>query len=1051
MQRQPTETGSSEDSSSEEDNSDYVVNEGDETSKVAKASDDYCVRVHNMDLYRCTECVFMHRFPSKVRRHYFYKHAKCYPYKCGHCTFEAVESGKIKRHCVLMHDLLPIKVIKRRIDNDPMAPTEDVVMSDVRHENVDIIDDDATVADDTDNWIEAFIAKTSNDNHQQCRICGYVQMGASSVKRHVLAVHLKFYPYGCRYCSYAQVELNKVKKHIEHSHPGRPCTVVKRKLGVPPAEFGDDDATQSGDVTEKDDREPSTGEGVDYGRTENGVPGGRNNDNVSVEASIDEVMKQLLDSISDTPSTDASKGVRSTTVDGKEGVEERGTSDASDVARRPDGIAEETFGEVTMNNTGEGNELNEIDDREESNNKAKDQTSFLDQSFQGNDVQYVRDATDQIFTGPADVVQRDPIGISDIKNNVTSDTDDHDFEPCGDNSICPLELGVDISASATTESSTREQGVADATDSSIGTREDGDSGSVGSLMTSSTHRGDDQSTEGAREEAVVPQEPSSHIEGHTSSEVEAQSSDGKCDDQLKEAKDKAEGQDKQEGGRLVLKLSIPREHRRDVGSVSDEEEDGASGNDDSDEECVDLEADGDDTDKTDTEDAVHIPCSDSSLAPQAGQSQTRTDDNVLGDVVEGAGQSSKSSPALMALIKQEPSASVDGQGRHREDPILSVFAKELAETAMKREHVTPNDVAYASDPEEQVWPITVKHVSSSSSSLKQRRVFLCVYCEYRSMYSPSDVRKHIFAVHMRRYPYRCSYCPFQNMKKFSVEKHTKKSHSGRPISVSEAPVFRDNITVLESQGNRVNVGVVDDKGIPVLDADLLGPLLHKLDPSPSKDIPGKKWTRRSPVPPAPLHFDLRSDAKTESSTVGVSQWRCTECGMQAEVVDRVHVHVLTRHLKLRPYQCAYCEWGTWKTTPVEEHIRLKHPSETLKVLNNVCEKLSDIQKYVEEIPALKPVIAPTKPKMILEVPIVEFGSQLPTMHCDLCPYTASSQSRLQKHRKTHFCYRPFGCFHCEYTSFSQFKVRCHSSRVHKDKQVMAGYLTANYVTDMEFG
>ena len=911
-------------------------------------------------------------------------------------------------------------------------------MTDARHDDVNIIDDDGTtVADDTDGWIEAFIAKTHNDNHQQCRICGYVQMGASSVKRHVLAVHLKFYPYGCRYCSYAQVELNKVKKHIEHSHPGRPCTIVKRKLGVPPAECGDDDV-QSDGVTEKDDREPSTGK--DLG---DGIPGESIKDNESGEASIDMVMKQLLDSISDAPTTDASKGGQSSTVNGKEDVGERGSSDTSDVARQcPDGIAEETSDdirqtdEVPTTSIGDGNEPTESDVRGDNSDRANDQTTSSvtgQASFPSNDEQNfesVRDAVDQNATGPAGA-QTDPIGISNTKDNITSGTSDHDFEPSGDNSICPPELSVDSLASAMTES-TSEHGMADATGSAIGTRDDGDGGSVGSLMTSSSHHGDDQTMEAVTEVIEEALEPSSSSEGHTSSELEKHASDGKSDVQPKEGKYKAEVQGKRKVGRLVLKLSIPPQHRRDVGSASDGEEDGASGNDDSDEECMDNEAVGDDTDKTDTEDAGNIPCSDSSLAPQDGLSQARTVDHMLRDMLTGAGATSKSSSALMTIIKQEPSSSLDGQSRHREEPILSMFANELAETAMKGEHSTPH---HASDPDEQLWPMTIKH---SPSSPKQRRAFLCVYCEYRSMYSPSDVRKHIFAVHMRRYPYRCSYCSFQNMKKFSVEKHTKKTHPGRPISVSEAPVFRDNITILESQGNRVNVGVVDDKGIPVLDADLLAPLLHKLDPSPTKDIPGKKWTRRSPVPPPPLQFDLRSETKKESAVTDapVSQWRCTECGMQAEEVDRVHVHVLTRHLKLRPYQCAYCEWGTWKTTPVEEHIRLKHPAETLKVLNNGCEKLSEIQKYVEEIPATKPAIAPPISKMILEIPVVDFGGQLPTMHCDLCPYTASSQSRLQKHRKTHFCYRPFGCFHCDYTSFSQFKVRCHSSRVHKDKQVM---------------
>ena len=1145
MEKLQTDTASCDDSSSEEEDSEHVISEGDEASKGMRVSPEYCTRVQNMDLYRCTKCVFMHRFPSKVRRHYFYKHAKCYPYKCGHCTFEAVESGKIKRHCILMHDLLPIKVIKRQVDTttDTVTPTlsEGIVMSDVRHGNVDIItDDDFTAADDTDSWLGAYITKMNNENRQQCRICGYIQLGASSVKRHVLAVHLKFYPYSCRYCSYSQVELNKVKKHIEHSHPGRPCTVVKRKLGVPPEE-GDENSLQSDDVTEQDGSNVSTqevsgGHTGDDGQIEDKATGndggeqGKRADNTTGKNSVGpnsgEVSEEPVNSTSGTHSVERdSSNVAQPPIDGATAaglVEPTTGHDAEDhicqsammdiSGQCPDKVAEETRDDDdeltavditdqtlrpgTDSTTNGGQELiknnmsEQIVTAPQGRDEAKEHTAIpltghvgiVDHSssdtVEEETEQHTHDTddltTDKVLdhsaTESTDVVQRDASNTSD--KNYKNETNDHDVY-----TRRTAESSADISTFTRVESSTDEGGTAnennrnETTSGSIGTPENGDVESVGMNLGSTGHLGEDdkQCKETNVEDKMPPQDSNSNGVLSRSDKWEDQSSNGNSEGPLDDSQQR-EGNDSmlsaerntiedREQCRSQELRPAPSKQPRDANNLSNGEKEDNDVCGAETEESADVEAVGEDIDTM--EDAGHVLCGDDTPCPQGGTLQVKQVQGISADkVVE---ETAGSPLPQVRRVKQEALDIVNGHSKNREEPILSVFANELAETAIKQEHLTSHEAdmkcsslntSQEADSKEGTRPTSVKHVPLASL-LKQRKVFLCVYCDYRSMYSPSDVRKHIFAVHMRRYPYRCGYCAFQNMKKFAVQKHTKKSHSSRPIVVNEAPVFRNNITVLESQGNKVSVGVVGADGIPVMDVELLSPLLHQLDDSPTKDIPGKKWTRK----PAPALRDTSSvpSSETEKEASGgsatVSRWRCTECGMEDEKVNRVQVHVLTRHLKLRPYQCPYCPWGTWKTTPVEEHIRLKHPSEMLKVLENVCEKLADIKKFIKEILASETVSPPltvsSAAKVVMSIPSIEGTNLLPTMHCDLCPYTASSQSRLQKHRKTHFCYRPFGCFYCTYTSFSRFKVRCHSSRVHKNKQVMAPLLTTSSLTSYD--
>ena len=1109
-----TDTTSYGDSSSEEDDdSDYVVEEGGEASRGAQDSTQYCTRVQHMDLYRCTKCVFMHRFPSKVRRHYFYKHAKCYPYKCGHCTFEAVESGKIKRHCILMHDLLPIKVIKRQVDstNDLQTLSEGVIMSDVRHENIGVINED-DITDDTDAWLSAYITKTNNDNRQQCRICGYVQLGASSVKRHVLAVHLKFYPYSCRYCCYSQVEINKVKKHIEHSHPGRPCCVVKRKLGGPPGEGDDVVNMESDDVvnTEGDDvdgedvlvQDVSGGISpvVEVHQVEDTVTGG-DADSVAQDAgdiTCDEPADLRIDKVMAKPTSNTvEQDATSIALQPVEGA--TGFGLVEQPAGRDDEGNIEINKSVVMNIDrqspdkhtvipGDENEERLVDKADEMPQpgsvacKVSEETVTPLQS--GDDASREHDTvsvggqndivdisntdisedkrdqtTDAVLQEPAteltDVVEGESSDVPDTKGD--SETANQDID-AGDSSTKSTDIPTSARIEAGSELSiegemTGMRNGADTADTSSGTQGHG-VGSAGEMSGSGGCLGEHQEVDGHSKDpndegTMLPEVtssdsvviPSNAVESQTSAEKGTESLDDGEQQKGTETVDKNTLEDQEESLNVEQNSCVPSEQNEGADFLSDGDEDNDGGGADA-EESEDFEGGSEDTHRTQLEETGNVSSRANSPTQHSGNAQIGHIDNVPMDLGTVTTETAGSSLPQMRHIKQETPATCDGYARHREEPILSMFANELAETAIKQEHSQATDLTNASlvisQKAEGVCPMNVRHVAYHQSLLKQRKVFLCVYCDYRSMYSPSDVRKHIFAVHMRRYPYRCSYCGFQNMKKFNVQKHTKKMHAGKLVVVAEAPVFRNNITVLESQGNKVNVGVVGADGIPVLDVDLLGPLLLQLDDSPTKDIPGKKWSRKPSVPESTLQdassVPSSETEKESSETTAVPQWRCCECGLEAVKIGRVQVHVLTRHLKLRPYQCPYCAWGTWKTTPVEEHVRLKHPSDTVQVLENVQRKYTEIKKYIVAIPESEPAPA-LAPRVVAEVSPVQIGSELPTMHCDLCPYTASSQTRLQKHRKTHFSYRPFGCFHCEYTSFSRFKVRCHSSRVHKDKQV----------------
>ena len=206
----------------------------DEESSVGQTSADcssYCTRVDSYDLFQCRQCEFMHRFPSKVLRHFNYRHTKHCPYQCGYCDFRSVESGKVKRHCGSAHRGQPAKVIKVDVDAKTSEPVGVLMSGSNKDEDVETEDNDENddrPDEDSQMWWRQHV-QTADNQMVCCRLCGYRQVGMSALKRHILAIHLGFTPFACKYCDFSTMEIRKVREHIKKIHPGLAIKVIRRK------------------------------------------------------------------------------------------------------------------------------------------------------------------------------------------------------------------------------------------------------------------------------------------------------------------------------------------------------------------------------------------------------------------------------------------------------------------------------------------------------------------------------------------------------------------------------------------------------------------------------------------------------------------------------------------------------------------------------------------------------------------------------------------------------------------------------------------------------
>lgn len=250
---------------------------------------EFCAKLPNSDLFQCHRCHFTHRFPSKVKRHFHYRHSTVMPYRCGHCPFEAVERGKVVKHWQVIHRSLPMSIIQQEsvgasvdaistpvsVDNSDSImdsrsdvsalnelPDMNLNLSEiVKQEPIDydceapaldyypITDNTMAVSEDAKTGSSMVTTKSprltglesENGVDQlgsvrggrmcrrqfQCAYCGVIsRWNRRDICLHVMHVHLQRRVFTCRYCSFGNSKSKMlVRAHCVKFHPSRVVSV----------------------------------------------------------------------------------------------------------------------------------------------------------------------------------------------------------------------------------------------------------------------------------------------------------------------------------------------------------------------------------------------------------------------------------------------------------------------------------------------------------------------------------------------------------------------------------------------------------------------------------------------------------------------------------------------------------------------------------------------------------------------------------------------------------------------------------------------------------
>lgn len=128
---------------------------------------------------------------------------------------------------------------------------------------------------------------------------------------------------------------------------------------------------------------------------------------------------------------------------------------------------------------------------------------------------------------------------------------------------------------------------------------------------------------------------------------------------------------------------------------------------------------------------------------------------------------------------------------------------------------------------------------------------------------------------------------------------------------------------------------VDESSVTVavdrIAEDVLAEVAELLPPEIHPDVP-ESTDQRSSKPgsqPPPAPAPVREKPKVKGGGVTKKSFPCPTCGMIFSHRGHLNVHVLTRHLKLRPFACTRCSSSFAKRSDLRRHSKAIHKTAVL--------------------------------------------------------------------------------------------------------------------------
>ena len=169
------------------------------------------------------------------------------------------------------------------------------------------------------------------------------------------------------------------------------------------------------------------------------------------------------------------------------------------------------------------------------------------------------------------------------------------------------------------------------------------------------------------------------------------------------------------------------------------------------------------------------------------------------------------------------------------------------------------------------------------------------------------------------------------------------------------------------------------------------------------DLCGKKFTCKSNLT---SHLRLTHNEKKE---------RCKFCNEVFKLKQTLYSHIVSVHIKARPYKCRHCEYSASQPSRIYEHCRTNHK------LGGGKSNLEMIQTEVDRIKEFEIQYGINRKP----VPI-----RAHDYHCWLCGMEFLGKSGLLSHEWAHLDLRPYYCNHCDSKYRTKYALQGHIEKIH---------------------
>ena len=1056
----------------------------DANSSTTVESSAYCTRVDNHDLYQCRQCEFIHRYPSKVRRHSDYCHTKHCPYQCGYCEFRSVESGKVKRHCGFAHRDQPVKVIKVDFDATK-SQTVGVLMSE-NQKNDDIeTEEEGERPNEDSQWYWRRFVKTSENQMMSCRRCGYRQVGASALKRHVLSIHLGFSPFACKYCSFATTEIRYVRLHIEKTHPGLACKVIRRRYV----------SESTGEVDEFHDSDPAIG--VTVGRAmstttlDNEVqtqdaPVGPISTCGGSTTSLTETDKGCHTSANIPVKTEPVTSQSSPNTPPKQKQQARqykciycdfysedrfifdirdhifvahlrrdhymcahcrfGSMKRDDIVahnfnKHPgkDNIVKEdktysrniavleTHGNMRMVGVRSDDKLPLIElpspGRKE---KLLCSRPLVNGSASESELMTNNVALNEVSTGPHKTCTQNASGHITNTRSLRSDKSQ---------TTTPM---LPMQSKDKPESTKRERDKrgSNPCNSESSPKLDSDS---------DVHRSNVLSRSSQ-------QTPEREIDSHRLINSGPKGGNGRLNNstnsvQRLPAEDNRSQRSTSPSNYSSTRSSGRLSSRNDVAKLANE----ANG---SQRSVSPFRSTKQGRDKT-RRSLPRLPNDDSdSQRSTSPFSSTKRDINRTRSCTPNLPDENDSQRSISPASSTKPTSNILKRSVPK-DVSNSQRSSSPSVTTTKRGRGRPGKLNYITNmPNEDSdsQGSTTGSTKRSSDSLR-RLTQQSPKEDSNSHRSTSSTRSLLKGDHDSRRSAR------------STNKLSKGDRGSRrsTSSTRSLPPKDDNDSHRStSLIKKLPSGDIDVKQNSSFFSSISNPVKRESDVKIAAVVKKKlKLRRRTDVSGDTIKKTLKSDAGDthNDSADPLVSWKCKKCGLHLGRLEKMRRHILMHHLNTRPYQCAVCDFADKKVKLVEEHIRNKHVKSRIHIpVVNMMDELSDSLR--KNMVVIKSKSVETKRLRTSRHKDSQFdystlrvtnanGDSL--YRCDLCDHQVRVKASIVKHRKTHFKYHPLGCGYCDFRTSKSFFLECHNNNVHAGRPLKTRKISRSKADDSTGG